>query len=252
METLFVGKNTIFLPEVDSTNSYAIDLLKNVNQPEGTVVHTANQTHGKGQRGASWNSQPQRNLAASFIFKPTFLDIKHHFFLYQVMALACYDVMAEIFRNSQLDIKIKWPNDILVNKQKIAGILIENNIQNSRIHWCVAGIGINVNQDVFDAEFRATSLKSIAGRSFDIVYVLELLCVFLEKYYLALLNGKFLEIGNMYLDHLHGLNEYLDFEVKGSRERLLVRGLNDTGLLVLEDLSGMRREVDVKEVKWML
>ena len=81
METLFIGKNIIFLPEIDSTNSYATNLLKNVKLPEGTVLHTANQTHGKGQRGRSWIAQSTSNLTASVILKPLFLNLKNQFFL---------------------------------------------------------------------------------------------------------------------------------------------------------------------------
>src|SRR5215211_2478906 len=104
METLFIGANLIFLPEVDSTNSYAIELLKNVNLPEGSVIHTANQTSGRGQRGNVWNTRPGSNLTVSVVIKPTFLDLKHQFYLYQITALACYDVMTEILDEGQFDI----------------------------------------------------------------------------------------------------------------------------------------------------
>jgi BirA family transcriptional regulator, biotin operon repressor / biotin---[acetyl-CoA-carboxylase] ligase len=126
METLFVGKNTIFLPEIPSTNSYATHLLKNVNLAEGTVVHTANQTQGRGQWDKRWSSEPSSNLTVSVVLKPTFLELKKQFLLYQIAALACYDTIAGLLNNSQYDIKIKWPNDILINRKKTAGILIEN------------------------------------------------------------------------------------------------------------------------------
>jgi len=251
METLFIGKNIIFLPEMDSTNSYATHLLKNVNLHEGTVVLTANQTQGKGQRGASWDAQPERNLTASVILKPGFLSVKNQFFLYEVAALACYDAMAEILDSSQIDIKIKWPNDILVNRKKIAGILIENNILNSQVNWCVTGIGINVNQEIFAAGIQATSLKLITGNNYSVEYVLQLVCKHLEKHYLALMSAKYTTIHSVYLKRLFGLNEYLDFEVQGSVKTLLVKGLGETGLLMLEDETGTEMQVDVKEVKWM-
>src|SRR5688572_20998788 len=115
MDTLFIGKNPIFLPHTDSTNSYAIGLLKNVNLPEGTMVHTAFQSNGKGQRGSAWTSEPLSNLAVSFVLKPTFLALKNNFYLYKVAALACFDTLSEILGKRQFDIKIKWPNDMLVN-----------------------------------------------------------------------------------------------------------------------------------------
>jgi BirA family biotin operon repressor/biotin-[acetyl-CoA-carboxylase] ligase len=252
METLFIGKNIIFLPETHSTNSYATELLKNVNLSEGTVVHTANQTNGKGQRGSVWSAQPKRNLTASVILKPTFLSLKNQFFLYQIVALACYDSVAEILESSQIDIKIKWPNDILVNKKKIAGILIENSIQNNQINSCVAGVGLNVNQTVFHDTISATSLKLVSGMNHSIDTVLKILCKHLEKHYLTLRNLKFDAITETYLKHLYGLNEFLDFEIHGETQNLLVKGLSETGLLLLENKSGKIIEADVKDVKWIL
>jgi BirA family biotin operon repressor/biotin-[acetyl-CoA-carboxylase] ligase len=251
METLFIGKNIIFLPDIHSTNSYAIDLLKNVNLPEGTVVHTAHQTHGKGQRGAGWITEPGRNLTASVILKPGFLAIKNQFFLYQVAALACYDAMAELLDNSQIDIKIKWPNDILVNKKKIGGVLIENNLHNNHINWCVLGIGLNVNQEIFDNTLNAVSLKLLDGKTRDIGDVLKAVCRHLEKHYLSLLNTKLPLIKEKYLKRLYGLHEHLNFEIGGVSKIMLVKGLGTTGLLLLEDGSGREIEVDVKEVKWL-
>lgn len=251
METLFIGKNMIFLPETESTNSYAIDLLKNVNLPEGTVIHTANQTKGKGQRGSIWNTDVASNLTASVILKPDFLSLKNRFFLYQVLALACYDTMAELLNTSQFDIKIKWPNDILINRKKIAGILIENNIVNNRFNWSVAGIGINVNQQNFDKAFNATSLKHLSGKDFIVNNVLELLCTHLEKYYLMLRSNKREAVKNSYLLHLFGLNTWMDFEKSGTVLSYFVEGISEEGLLVLQSKSGVLHEVDVKEVKWL-
>jgi len=251
METLFIGKNTIFLPEIGSTNSYATDLLKNVNLSEGTVVHTANQTQGRGQRGNSWNAEPASNLTASIILKPGFLNIKKQFFLYQVAALACYDTLAELLKTSHFDIKIKWPNDLLVNRHKISGILIENNILNNAISSCIIGIGVNVNQKNFEGGIKATSLKLLTGEDFSVAAVLQLLCSYLEKYYLALKNNKYDWITEMYLSHFFGLDQWLNFDINGNIEPLLVKGMSDNGLLLLEDRSGYTREVDVQGLKWV-
>lgn len=251
MDTLFIGKNCIFLPEIDSTNSYAIDLLKNVNLPEGTVVHTAKQTKGKGQRGSAWVAEPGSNLTISVILKPSFLDIRNRFFLYQVVALGVYDAMAEILDPGQFDIKIKWPNDILVNRRKIAGVLIENNIQNNQINWCVAGIGMNANQVHFEGLPNVTSLRMLTGGSYDTEQLMKMVCRHLEKHYLSALNAKLPLIQESYLKHLFGLNEWLDFEVAGEVTSMLVKGLGETGLLQLQDKDGKVREMDVKEVRWL-
>ena len=251
METLFIGKNLIFLPEVTSTNSYAMNLLKNVNLPEGTVVQTTNQTQGKGQRGSRWMADPTSNLTVSIVLKPTFLELKNQFYLYLISALACYDTMAEILNNSQFDIKIKWPNDILVNQKKIAGILIENNILNNQINGCVIGIGINVNQLKFDPSIKATSIALTSNNEYPVSKVLNLLCSYVEKHYLAMREEKYNLIQGSYLQHLFGLNTWRQFEVGGSLKSLMVLGVSDRGLLLLRDKNDSILEVDVKEVRWI-
>jgi BirA family transcriptional regulator, biotin operon repressor / biotin---[acetyl-CoA-carboxylase] ligase len=251
MDTLFIGRNLIFLPETHSTNTYATTLLKNVNLVEGTLVHTNHQTKGRGQRGSSWNGEPGSNITASVLLNPFFLELKNHFFLYQITALACYDTTAELLANSQFDIKIKWPNDILVNKNKVAGILIENTILGNRMSWSVIGIGLNINQQLFDEDKKATSIKLLTKKTQEIDVVLSRLCFHLEKYYLQLKNKKFEEINDNYLSHFFGINSFMDFELFGEQKKLFVKGISEKGLLLLEDTDGSIIEMDVKQVKWI-
>ncbi|MGZ4100005.1 MAG: biotin--[acetyl-CoA-carboxylase] ligase [Bacteroidia bacterium] len=252
METLFIGTNIIYLPEVDSTNSYAMELLKNVNLTEGTVIHTTNQTAGRGQRGNVWNTLPDSSLTASIIINPVFLELKKQFFLYKIAALACYDVMAEILNSSQYDIKIKWPNDILVNGKKIAGILIENIITSNTINRSVIGIGINIKQREFESKSNATSLQLLTGKEYGLNYVLELLCSYLEKYYLLLKNGNYKVITEKYLEHFYALNKRIGFEINGRAQSFLVKGIGSKGLLLLENEAGNDLEFDIKEIKWII
>lgn len=252
METLFIGKNPVFLPVTESTNSYAIELLKNVNPPEGTIVYTDHQTRGRGQRGTVWESEPASNMMVSVILKPAFLDLKKQHFLYQVAALACYDTIAQLLDDSQFDIKIKWPNDILVNRRKIAGVLIENNLVNNVVTWSVVGVGINVNQVFFDSLGAATSLKQVSDTAFDVRDVMLKFCYWLEKRYLSLMSGKFDLLGRDYLDNFFGIKSTVWFELDGAVRRMLVEGISPGGLLLLRGEDEIQREVDVKEVKWLI
>jgi BirA family transcriptional regulator, biotin operon repressor / biotin---[acetyl-CoA-carboxylase] ligase len=250
METLFTGKRIIFLPRVTSTNSYATELLKNVNLPEGTVIHTAHQTEGKGQRGNSWVAEPDCNLTASVILKPAFLDISNNYFLTIISALAVHDTLSGILAGSQFDIRIKWPNDVLVNKEKIAGILTENNITGNQINWTVAGFGININQTTFPIK-KVTSLKLLTGSTFEIETILTALCSHLEKHYLRLMNDKYAEVRAEYLKYFYGLNEVLPFEKDGVISQLRVEGLTDSGQLLLSDESGNAVTAGIKEYRWI-
>jgi len=251
METLFIGRNLIFLPQVNSTNSYAIEMLKNVNLAEGTVVHTADQTNGRGQRGSVWKTEKTSNLTASLVIKPTFLELKNQYYLYQISALACYDALAELLDSSQFDIKIKWPNDILVNNNKIAGILIENNVINTQLSWSVIGVGLNVNQTVFDEGFNATSLKVLMDKDFDVNNMLQLVCKHFEKYYLQLKNNKLSLIKEAYLKHFFRLNKWMEFEIEGTLTTMFVQGVSEEGLLWLKSKNDHSVYLDVKQVKWV-
>jgi len=251
METVFVGKNLIFLPVTDSTNSYAIDLLKNVNPADGTVVRAVHQLNGKGQRGSSWKVEPASNLTVSIILKTGFLSSNEQFFLYMIAALAVHDTTAHLIGDSQIDIKIKWPNDILVQRLKIAGILIENKYSGDKLQASVIGIGLNVNQTDF-VDISANSLRLVTGKNFDIADVLQLLCSMIEKYFLMLKAGKYKQLMSLYASRLYGLNEVLDFQLNNQIVPLTVLGLGKTGLLRLEKKDGTAIEVDLKEIKWLL
>lgn len=250
METLFVGQNAIFLPEVESTNSYANELLKNVNPIEGTIVYTTHQTHGRGQRGNSWISEPGLNLAVSIIVKPNFLNIKNIFYLYIISALTVHDLMAELINSSQFDIKIKWPNDILVDSKKIAGILNENMINANGVQHSVVGIGININQLNFETIHSATSLKHITKIDHDIRTVLEKLCSHFEKHYLTLKNGHTEQLKKNYYKHFYKLHEQHLFEIAGRNETLTIKGITENGLLHLQNSDQIDRYFDIKEIKW--
>lgn len=254
METLFIGKNSLFLHEVESTNTYAMNLLRNVNPIEGTIVYTDHQTHGKGQRGALWTSKIGQNITVSVILKPHFLDLNKSFYLSKISALAVYDVLTDILANRQYDIKIKWPNDILVNQKKIAGILIENNFSQTIIQNSVIGIGLNINQDEFgDFERAATSLKLLLNNSFDRKMVLELFCQKLEKWYLKLKGQKFDLIDETYLEYLFGIHQTLSFEnlEKTVFEGKMI-GVSKTGKLRVELSSLEVKEFDIKEVRFLI
>lgn len=252
MATLFVGQNKVYLPVTESTNSYAIGLLKNVNTHEGTVVYTDYQTQGRGQRGNSWKADSAMNIMLSVMLRPQFLDAKKSFCLSKITALAVYDVLAEISAISQFGIKIKWPNDILVNRQKVAGILIENSFKENALQWSVIGVGLNVNQDDFEGLPGASSLLRLTGREWPREQLMERLFVHLEKWYLALRNQKLGSINSAYMERLFGVNESNLFEENGKQFMAKMVNVTEAGLLELELEDRSRRLFDIKEVKLIL
>ncbi len=132
-------KNIIYLHEVESTNNYANQLILSDAAEEGTVVLAHYQKKGKGQHGNNWESEDEKNLLMSIIIFPGFLDAGKQFLISKVVSLALIDFL----KTETEDVSIKWPNDIYVGKNKIAGILIENSVKGTNMFSAILGIGLN-------------------------------------------------------------------------------------------------------------
>lgn len=253
MNPLFTGQEITELESVDSTNSYATELLKHRNLTEGHVVWAKRQTHGRGQRGNNWESEAGSNVTMSVIWYPVFLSPSRQFMLTQAVALGVSDFlsykMSEAGIRSQ--IRIKWPNDVLANEQKIAGILIENSIRNGSVAYSIVGIGINVNQVDFTSVNKPVSIKLITGRHYDIRVCVEELCAFLEPRYLQLRGGKHDQMHEEYLSRLYRLNEWAYYSSAGNRFAGRIVGVAPGGYLQMELENGERVAFDFKEVTFL-
>lgn len=250
METLFIGTNVIFLSETESTNSYAIELLKNVKAMNGTVIHTLNQTKGRGQRGNTWMSENARNLTFSVILTSDFVGITNQFYLSKIAALACYDLMAHYLNTSQFDIKIKWPNDILINTKKAGGILIENVYNGQKLQYSVIGIGLNINQINFDELANATSIAKLKGEV-NLNEALKIFCSYFEKYVLQLKQRKLDLLNELYFNQLYGYKQLIPFKLNNQLVNYFVDNVNVDGKLVLLDEKKNVFLFDNKEIEFV-
>src|SRR5690606_29724577 len=109
----------------------------------GLTIVTDVQTNGKGQRGRKWLDAPGESLLMSLVVVPEY-EIEHQFSFNMAISLAIADYLQHIYEN--WDIRIKWPNDIIINDKKAGGILIENVIRGNKWAYSVVGIGINILQ----------------------------------------------------------------------------------------------------------
>lgn len=251
MKTLFIGRNAVHLSEVGSTNSYASELLRQIRSPEGTIIYTFNQEQGRGQRGNTWVSEPNKNVALSLILTPSFLHTEEQFLLTKITSLAVADLMAEILKNSDIKVKIKWPNDIYAGDQKIAGILIENSISENRIQNSVIGIGLNVNQVKFDRALNATSLKALSNIEFDLKEIIDRLCNFLEARYLQLKTNKRDQLDHSYLQRLYQLEEWKKYSSGDKIFEGKIKSVSPAGKLQLELISSEILEFDLKGIRFV-
>lgn len=248
LNNLCIGNVLLEINECDSTNHFAKTLWSKSEPIEGTVVLTDKQTEGKGQFGNKWQTEPYQNLTFSIILKPSFLKPEQQFMLSKIVSLACIESLNHF---SDKKFIIKWPNDVYFQKQKIGGILIENTLSANKIVSSIVGIGLNINQTVFENLPRAASLKNIAGKDFDLKKILSFLLKRLDVYYFDLKKGKNKAINEAYLSNLLGFNDTMVFNEKGVLFKAKINGVNELGQLLLELENGYERAYSFKEVSWL-
>ena len=234
------------MPECHSTNSLALELCQQSPPPaEGTVVITANQTAGRGQRGNTWSTQPGMNLTFSVILKPSFLAIRDQFYLNVFISLAVHDYL---HARQVSGISIKWPNDIYILGKKVCGILIENQLQGQLYSFSVIGTGININQHEFELS-SATSVSLALNRQFDLNEELSTLLNYIEARYLQLHNNKLEELMRDYRAALYWMNETHTFSSEGNEFEGIIEGVDVSGRLIVND--GNRRSFGLKEISYV-
>jgi BirA family biotin operon repressor/biotin-[acetyl-CoA-carboxylase] ligase len=247
--TLFVGKVFFNFEELPSTNLYALELLSQKKPIEGTVVAAKSQSDGRGQLNNRWESEPNQNIAMSAIFYPSFLSVANHFLLNQAMALGVHDFI-QFYVKKQ--VKIKWSNDIYVENKKIAGILIQNSLQGSTLQHSVVGIGININQLLFQSDApNPTSFALEMGELYELEKLIEFLCKCLENRYLQLRNQQFHALRLDYAKVLFRSNEWHKYEHCSTGEYFLgkIEGVKDSGHLIMQTNRGFEL-FDLKEIKF--
>jgi BirA family transcriptional regulator, biotin operon repressor / biotin---[acetyl-CoA-carboxylase] ligase len=244
--TLFIGRELVFVPECHSTNDEVQRLLHQKRSPDGLVVVTANQTAGRGQQGNAWISEPGKNLTFSIGLKPHFLDPKKQFYLSMAVSLGLMDYISRLMPLAE--VKIKWPNDMMLNGKKTCGILIENQLMGPLLDRSVVGIGLNVNQLSFSIP-TATSLAAEAGYTFDLNNALSFLLEKLETRYLQLKAGEFDGLKYDYEQHLYWRDAVHDFIVDERTVSGIIEGVSAEGKLeVLMD--GKQKQFANKEISY--
>ncbi|RFC54817.1 biotin--[acetyl-CoA-carboxylase] ligase [Brumimicrobium aurantiacum] len=218
-----IGHNIIFLERVDSTNNYAANRFKSGDIGSGAVILTDIQTNGRGQRGKEWQSDAFSSLIVSVVADLNLWKINNIISLNHIVALSIQAFLKKYSEN----VEIKWPNDLMINDRKVAGILIESFMSSSQ-RTSIIGFGININQDDFNVP-RATSLKietGISNSPREMIYqVIDCFNHYIDLYHQKGENWVFDE----YNKELWKLNQNHSFEFDGETE---------VGKIVKSTLSG--------------
>ena len=236
----------MWLDTVDSTNEEArrrISSLDNL-----SVLSAFRQTAGRGQRGSSWSSVPGENLTFSIVLKygqAALMPLRatDQCAISELTALSVTDLLS----SHGIEAKIKWPNDIYVEGRKICGILIEHSVRDSYLASSIIGIGLNVNQTVFDPSIpnpvsmiHCSPEMDIFGRYCNRYLNITGGLARLRKLYLSQMWLK--DLPSRFIDNTDG------HEFEG-----IIRGLTDIGHLIVEDMEkGELREFAFKEIGYII
>lgn len=238
--------NLIKLDAVTSTNDFLKSLVSQQYLENFTVVTAKEQTAGKGQMGAVWVSEPDKNLIMSVLVKDVLVNVSEVFHLNVITSVAMLEALKSLGLSG---LSVKWPNDIMSGSKKTGGILIENIIKSNREIYSVIGVGLNVNQKDFGGFNKASSLALMYNRTFEIE---EILNVFIEKlrfYTAGYLSGQKNNIWDYYHRNLFKINVPMPFETpERNRFMAIIQGVDQNGKLKIKTEDDSIHLFGLKEI----
>ncbi len=241
-----IPKKLIILEKVDSTNNYAMALVQKGEAISSSGVFAWEQTTGKGRRGKTWKSKNGENVILPLTEQMQWLPVQQQFQLSVAVALGCFDFFSKYINEN---IKIKWPNDIFINDRKAGGILIENVVKGSLWQWAIIGIGLNINQEDFDKEIRAVSLKQITGVNYDVIELARELMQTVIKKINQLKSGEFDNLLYEYNENLFCRNKMAKLKKGNIVFETKIKRVNLFGELITKD--AIERRFGFNEVEWL-
>lgn len=233
-----VGRNFIYADEVSSTNSFLLDKNSGYNT-SGTVVLAEKQSAGRGRMERTWYSQREQNLTFSILLKGNKNFYKKINLINFSTALAVAISIENLF---QLKTELKWPNDILISSKKVAGILLESVSSGSKIERMVAGIGINVNQSVFQGKFNIepTSIRNEINETVERERLLaEVLNNFEWLLHKTITDGNF--ILNEWRERCKMIGERVTVSDGKDNQYGVFEDIDDAGFLLLRTKNGVQK-----------
>jgi BirA family biotin operon repressor/biotin-[acetyl-CoA-carboxylase] ligase len=244
-----IGSNLFFVENLPSTNIHAVSLIKKGRIPDGAIIYTNFQSAGKGQWGNYWESESGKNLLFSVILFPQHIKPDNQFIISIAFSLGICDFLKRYISACS----IKWPNDIYVHNDKIAGMLIENSIMANKIESVVAGIGLNINQEQFLSDApNPVSLAQLTGENYDTDLCIKQLASDLDERYKQISAEKQNQIKSEYIAQLFRFMEWHDYRDQTGAFTGCIKSVEDDGRLVIERRSGNVSSYSFKEVYFIL
>lgn len=235
----------INIEKLDSTQTYLSELSVKEELQEGVVINALSQFKGMGQFTNKWESESGKNLTFSLLLQPRFLNPSEQFLITQVLSLAISDFLAQYIKK---EVCIKWPNDIYVGKNKICGILVQNQLFGTVFENSFCGIGLNVNQTEFPPLPNPTSLSLETKKEFDLNQGLKAVLKCIDLRYSQLKVGKLETLQQDYMSRLLYKDVFARYIYKGEKIEAKIFDVNEFGHLLLEDRKGNIICCELKEI----
>ncbi len=236
--------NILHYKELQSTNNTAKEAALNGQLTRSSVIICDIQTNGRGRMERKWASDPQ-NLHFSLVLRPS-IELNKLQQLVFVAINALKEAIFELYSEKTPKISKKWPNDLLIDDKKVAGILIESLISSGKCDFAIIGIGVNIATHPVDTIFPASNLKE-SGLMVD---KSEVLHKFLDKFnenYQNFLDFGFKKVQNKYIEDAWRLNEEISIEFSGHKNSGIFVGINENGDAVLKQ-GGNLIEISIGDV----
>ncbi len=244
--TEWAGRKVVYYDETDSTNNRAKDSGEK-NGAHGTLFIADKQNAGKGRRGRAWESPSGKSIYMTILLRPQITPDKAPM-LTLIMGLSVAEGIRKV---SGAETEIKWPNDIVMNKKKVCGILTEMATEMEYVNYVVICVGINVNQEYFSEGIKeiATSLYEETGtvyqRSELIAAVLER---FEKNYEMFLETGDLSAVRKAYDSILVNRGQEVKVLEPGNEYRAVAEGINKNGELIVRLSDGRQKNIFAGEV----
>ena len=231
---------------IGSTNLALRDEFKKGQLKHAHVLWALNQTQGKGQRGAVWSVEANKNLTFSVFLSSEKLAFSRPNMLNFCVSLALKKCL-ETFDIPT--VSIKWPNDILSGNKKIGGVLIENVYRGVHLKGMIVGIGLNVNQEKFEDLPQASSMRLMSGREFNLDEVLKQFLNSFDSFITRNINEE--SLFEHYQNALFSLNERREFRTGTNSFFAKVVGVAWNGQMELKFDDGEVKTFTQKSLQWV-
>jgi len=244
LSTTYIGKKIFYFPELESTNIMAKEkaLHRTEAIDEGTIIIAEKQSAGKGRLGRKWFS-PAGGIWLSIILYPQLSPS----YISRITLMTAVAAVKAIKICTQIESQIKWPNDILINRKKVCGILTEMSAELDIINWVVVGIGINVDIDhrdfPKDIQVNTISLKEVSGKEVLRVKLVQTFLQEFEKYYEKLKKKEFPSVLKEWKLYSHTLRRKIRVDMG---ERIITGeavDIDEEGALILKKEDGELIEI---------